>query len=107
MTAATTTITRLAVVLLACGALPAGLCRAEEAVAADFVVPYVDKQCDNVNQSWMIENRHTYQSIQVTLQWHPIGGMQKQETLVLSPKERRPVGCAPTVNVVSVALMQF
>jgi hypothetical protein len=104
--AASTTITRLAVAVLACGVL-ADPCRADEPAAADLVLPYVDKQCDDANQSWMIENRHTYLSIQVTIQWHPVGGKQSEETVVLSPKERRPVGCAPTVQIVSAQLMEF
>jgi hypothetical protein len=107
MTVAATTINRLAVALLACGVMPAGLCRAEEPAAADLVHSYVDKQCDAANQSWMIENRHTYLSLQVTIQWHPVGGKQSEETVVLSPQERRPVGCAPAVQIVSVQLMEF
>jgi hypothetical protein len=43
----------------------------------------------------------------VTIQWQPVGGKQKEETVVLSPQERRPVGCAPTVQIVSAILMQF
>jgi hypothetical protein len=92
---------------LACGLIPVGLCRAGEPAAADFVLPYVDKKCDDVNNSWMITNKHTHLSIQVTVQWQPVGGKQKEETIVLSPQERRPVGCAPTVQVVSAELMQF
>lgn len=73
----------------------------------DFVHPYVDKKCDDVNNSWLITNRHTHLSIQVTLQWQPVGGMQKEETIVLSPQQRRPVGCAPTVQIISAQLMEF
>ena len=71
------------------------------------MVPYVDKKCDDVNSSWLITNKHTYLSIQVTVRWRPVGGMQKEETIVLSPAQRRPVGCAPTVEIVSAELMQF
>lgn len=105
------TMSRLAVVALVCGTFWADFSRAQEPAAAptaaDFVVPYVDKKCDDVNSSWLITNKHTHLSIQVTIQWQPVGGKQKEETIVLSPQERRPVGCAPTVQIVSAQLMQF
>lgn len=111
MTVATNKTIRLAVALLACGLIPVDLCRAQEPpaepAAADFVVPYVDKKCDDVNSSWLVTNKHTYLSIQVTIQWQPVGGMQKEETIVLAPQQRRPIGCAPTVQIVSAQLMQF
>ena len=106
--AATITISRLAVALLACAAVPMNLCQAAEGPpAADFVLPYVDKKCDDANSSWLITNKHTHLSIQVTLQWQPVGGKSKEETIVLSPQERRPVGCAPTVQIISAVLMEF
>lgn len=107
LSAAPTTITRLVLAWLACGLIPAQFCRADDPVAADFVVPYVDKKCDDVNSSWLIANKHTHLSIQVTLQWQAVGGRQKEETIVLSPNERRPVGCAPTVQIISAKLMEF
>jgi hypothetical protein len=106
--AAPTTITRLARALLACGLITANLCpAAEPAAAADFVVPYADKQCDDVNRAWAVMNQHTHLSIQVTIRWHAVGGMQKEETMVLPPQARRHVGCAPTLQIVSAELMQF
>lgn len=87
--------------------IPADSCRADEQVAADFVAPYADKQCDDVNRAWSVRNRHTYLSIQVTIQWHAVGGMQKEETMMLAPQAWRYVGCAPTVQIVSAQLMQF
>lgn len=107
------TVIPLAVAALVCGTFWADLSRAQEPdatdepAAADFVVPYVDKKCDDVNSSWLITNKHTHLSIQVTIQWQPVGGKQKEETIVLSPQERRPVGCAPTLQIVSAQLMQF
>lgn len=103
-----------AIIRLAAGVLLVGyfvavdVCHAEEpAAAADYVSPYVDKKCDDINNSWLIVNKHTYLSIQVTLQWQPVGGKPKEETILLAPQERRPVGCAPTVQIVSAELMQF
>jgi hypothetical protein len=107
------TMSRLAVAALVCGTFWASFSRAQEPAAtgtptaADYVLPYVDKKCDDVNSSWLITNKHTHLSIQVTIQWQPVGGKQKEETVVLSPQERRPVGCAPTVQIVSAILMQF
>ena len=105
--AAPSCITRLAVALLVCGVISVHPCQAQEPAAADFVDPYFDKDCDDANRSWLVLNRHTHLSIQVTIQWHPIGGEPKEETMVLSPQQRRPVGCAPTVNIVSAQLMAF
>ena len=106
--AAARTISRLAVALLMCAAIPATPCRAAEpASAMEFVVPYANKACDGENRSWSLLNQHTYLSIKVTIQWHPVGGKLKEETMVLSPQERRPVGCAPNATIVAAELLQF
>lgn len=101
------TIARLAVALLICVMLPAHFARAAEPAAMDFVVALEDKPCDDTNKAWSVLNQHTYLSIQVTVQWQPVGGMQKEETIVLPPQKRVPVGCAPSVKILSAVLMQF
>jgi hypothetical protein len=105
--AAPMTIARLAVAVLVCVMLPANFSRAAEPAAMDFVVALEDKPCDETNRAWSVLNQHTYLSIQVTVQWQPVGGMQKEETLVLPPQKRVPVGCAPSVKILSAVLMQF
>lgn len=107
ITAAPMTIARLAVAVLICVMIPADFSRAAEPSAMDFVVAMDDKPCDDANRAWSVMNQHTYLSIQVTVQWQPVGGMQKEETLVLPPQTRVPVGCAPSVKIVSATLMQF
>lgn len=101
------TILRLAVAVLMCAMLPADFSRAAEPTAMDFVVALEDKPCDDTNRAWSVLNQHTYLSIQVKVQWQPVGGMQKEETIVLPPQKRVPVGCAPTVKILSAELMQF
>jgi len=101
------TIARIAVAALICVLIPASFSRAAEPSGADFVVAIDDKPCDDANRAWSVMNKHTYLSIQVTVQWQPVGGMEKQETLVLPPLKRVPVGCAPSVKIVSAVLMQF
>ena len=83
------------------------LCRAQEPSAVDFIETFADKQCDDANRAWAVLNKHTYLSIEVTLQWHPVGGKEMQEKKVLAPLQRLPVGCAPSVTIVSAQLMQF
>jgi hypothetical protein len=107
ITVAAKTIARLAVAVLICGLLPADFSRAAEPSAMDFVVALEDKPCDDANRAWSVLNQHTYLSIQVKVQWQPVGGMQKEETIVLPPQKRVPVGCAPTVKILSAELMQF
>lgn len=107
MIIAAPTIARFAVAVLICVMLPADFPRAAEPSAIDFVVALDDKPCDDANRSWSVLNQHTYLSIQVTVQWQPVGGMQKEETLVLPPQKRVPVGCAPSVKIISATLMQF
>jgi len=101
------TIARLAVVALMCVMLPTEFSRAAEPSAIDFVVALEDKPCDDANRAWSVLNQHTYLSIQVRVQWQPVGGMQKEETIVLPPQKRVPVGCAPSVKILSAELMQF
>lgn len=101
------TTARLVVSLLICVLVPAQFSRAAEPGALEFVVAMEDKPCDDANRAWSVLNKHTYLSIQVTVQWQPVGGMQKEETLVLPPQKRVPVGCAPEVRIVSAVLMQF
>jgi hypothetical protein len=101
------TIARLAVAVLICVMLPADFSRAAEPTAMDFVVALDDKPCDETNRAWSVLNQHTYLSIQVKVQWQPVGGMQKEETIVLPPQKRVPVGCAPSVKIISAELMQF
>jgi hypothetical protein len=100
-------MTRLAVAVLMCVLLPADFSQAAEPAAIDFVVALEDKPCDETNRAWSVLNQHTYLSIQVKVQWQPVGGMQKEETLVLPPQKRVPVGCAPSVKILSAELMQF
>lgn len=107
ITVAAKTIARLAVAMLICGMLPADFARADDPAAMDFVVALDDKPCDDANRAWSVLNQHTYLSIQVKVQWQPVGGMQKEETLVLPPLKRVPVGCAPSVKIVWAELMQF
>lgn len=101
------TIARSAVAVLICVMFTGGMCRAAEPTALEFVVALDDKPCDDTNRAWSVLNKHTYLSVQVTVQWQPVGGMQKEETLVLPPLKRVPVGCAPSVKIVSATLMQF
>ncbi|MET0533079.1 MAG: hypothetical protein ABW171_02550 [Steroidobacter sp.] len=101
------TTARIAVLALMCVLLPASFSRAAEPAAMDFVVAMEDKPCDDANRAWSVLNQHSYLSIQVTVQWQPVGGKQKEETLVLPPQKRVPVGCAPSVKIVSAVLMQF
>jgi len=101
------TIARFVVAALMCVMLPANFARAAEPAAMDFVVAMDDKACDDANRAWSVLNQHTYLSIQVTVQWQPVGGMQKEETIVLPPQKRVPVGCAPSVKIISAVLMQF
>ncbi len=98
---------RLALAVLICVMLPADFPRAAEPAAIDFVVALDDKPCDDTNRAWSVLNQHTYLSIQVKVQWQPVGGMQKEETIVLPPQKRVPVGCAPSVKILSAELMQF
>ena len=100
-------LARLAVAVLICVMLPADFSRAAEPAAIDFVVALDDKPCDDTNRAWSVLNQHTYLSIQVKVQWQPVGGLQKEETLVLPPQKRVPVGCAPNVKILSAELMQF
>lgn len=101
-------IARLAVaVLMICVMLPAEFSRAAESTGMEFVVALEDKPCDEANRAWSVLNKHTYLSIEVKVQWQPVGGMQKEETLVLPPQKRVPVGCAPSVKIISAELMQF
>lgn len=104
---ASKTIARLVVVALTCVMLPTEFSRAAEPTAIDFVVALEDKPCDDTNRAWSVLNQHTYLSIQVRVQWQPVGGMQKEETIVLPPQKRVPVGCAPSVKILSAELMQF
>jgi hypothetical protein len=104
---ASMTTARLAVAALFCVLVPASFSHASEPSAIDFVVAMDDKPCDDANRAWSVMNQHTYLSIQITVQWQPVGGMEKQETLVLPPLKRVPVGCAPSVKIVSAVLMQF
>lgn len=101
------TIARLAVAVLICVPFQADFARAAEPAAIDFVVALDDKPCDDTNRAWSVLNQHTYLSIQVKVQWQPVGGMEKEETIVLPPQKRVPVGCAPSVKIVSAELMQF
>jgi hypothetical protein len=105
--AITTAITRLTVALLVCGLLPASISRAAEPAATEFLETYTDRTCDEANKSWMITNTHTHFSVQVKVQWHPVGGTLTEETIVLAPQQRRPIGCAPELQIVSAELMQF
>jgi hypothetical protein len=101
-------ITRLAVAMsMICVMLPAEFSRAAESTGMEFVIALDDKPCDETNRAWSVLNQHTYLSIQVKVQWQPVGGMQKEETLVLPPLKRVPVGCAPSVKIISAELMQF
>jgi hypothetical protein len=106
MIVAPKTMTRLVVALLMC-VLTAQFSRAAEPSAMDFVVALEDKPCDETNRAWSVLNQHTYLSIQVKVQWQPVGGLQKEETIVLPPLKRVPVGCAPSVKILSAELMQF
>jgi len=101
------TMTRIVVAVLSCGVFATESSRAAEPAAVDFVVALDDKPCDEINRAWSVLNQHTYLSIRVTVQWQPVGGMQKQETLVLPPLKRVPVGCAPAVTIVAATLLQF
>ena len=101
------TLASLAIAVFICVMLPANFSRAAEPAAIDYVVAMEDKPCDDVNRAWSVLNQHTYLSIQVRVQWQPVGGMQKEETLVLPPQKRVPVGCAPNVKILTAELLQF
>ena len=101
------TIIRVAVLWLVYGFLGLQLCHADEPLPAEFVFVYTELECDKSNSAWAVMNKHSYLSIRATLRWHPVGGAEKEEIIVLSPQEKRAVGCAPDVQVVSAELMQF
>ncbi|HEY5755627.1 MAG TPA: hypothetical protein VIU34_07380 [Steroidobacter sp.] len=85
----------------------AGLCAAQAPVAADFIVPTMDKQCDEFNRSWVVSNKHTYLSIKVQVKWSAVGAKEMQEEFILSPGEARAIGCASKLDILSAEIMQF
>lgn len=93
--------------LLAFGLALAGAAEAEEAPAASFIRQMTDKQCDQFNRSWVVENKHTYLSIKVQVRWSAVGAKQVSEEFVLSPGASRALGCASELEIVSAEIMQF
>lgn len=85
----------------------AGLCVAQTPTAADFIVPTMDKQCDEFNRSWVVSNKHTHLSIKVQVKWSATGAREMQEEFILSPGEARAIGCASKLDVLSAEIMQF
>ncbi len=75
--------------------------------AVDFVVPTMDKQCDEFNRSWVVSNKHTYLSIKVQVKWSAVGAKEMQEEFILSPGEARAIGCASKLDILSAEIMQF
>jgi hypothetical protein len=80
---------------------------AQEPQPRDFLHPIITMMCDATNKSWGIRNNHTYRSIQIEVRWHPEGGQAKSEMFVLPPGQERPIGCAPTLDIVSAKFMDF
>lgn len=97
----------VAAAVLAFGLASAGVCAAQEPVAADFIVPSTDRQCDEFNRSWVVANRHTHLSIKVQVKWSAVGAKEMQEEMILSPGEVRAIGCAAKLDVLSAQIMQF
>ena len=97
----------MSAVVLAFGMALAGVCVAQQPNAADFVVPTMDKQCDEFNRSWVVANKHTYLSIKVQVKWSATGAREMQEEFILSPGEARAIGCASKLEVLSAQIMQF
>lgn len=89
--------------ILACTQSLAGDTRS----ADDYVVPKFTMNCDAMNRSWFLVNQHPFRSIQVRLRWHAVGAMEKQEEFVLTPGQERPVGCAPSLEILSARFLEF
>lgn len=89
----------------------AGVCVAQTPApapaAVDFIVPTMDKQCDEFNRSWVVSNKHTYLSIKVQVKWSAVGAKEMQEEFILSPGEARAIGCASKLDILSAEIMQF
>ena len=97
----------LSAVVLAFTIALAGSCLGAEPAAEDFIVPSMDRQCDEFNRSWVVANRHTYLSIKVQVKWSAVGAKEMQEEMIFSPGEIRAIGCASKLEVVSAQIMQF
>lgn len=97
----------LAAAVLALAMALADVCVAQQPDAADFIVPTMDRQCDEFNRSWVVSNKHTYLSIKVQVKWSATGAREMQEEFILSPGEARAIGCASKLEVLSAQIMQF
>lgn len=84
-----------------------GVSRGQEEVATNFATLTYTAKCDDVNRRLVLENAHTYKSLQVVVRWRAAGGKDLQEQFFPPPQSKIEIGCAAESQIVEAKFVDF
>lgn len=97
----------LAFAIPACGTQAAEVTTNDEQTPTEYVEMTWDQACDGNNRLLVVENRHDFKTIAVTLRWNAWKGETLTQEVFAMPKTATEIGCAATAEILKAAFTDF
>ena len=97
----------LAFSIPACGTQAADVTASSAQTANPYVRVSFERACDGNNKVLVLENRHDFKTIAVTLRWNAWQGETLTQEVFAMPKTATEIGCAATADILKAAFMDF
>lgn len=97
----------LAFVIPACGTHAAGDAASSAQTAIKYVEMSFENACDVNNKLMVLENRHDFKTIAVTIRWSAWKGETLTQEVFAMPKTATEIGCAATGEILRAAFTDF
>lgn len=75
--------------------------------AREYIEVSWDHACDGNNKLLVVENRHDFKTIAVTIRWNAWKGETLTQDVFAMPKTATEIGCAATGEILRAAFTEF
>jgi hypothetical protein len=91
----------------ACGTLAADVTASSAQTADTYVKVTFERACDENNKVLVLENRHAFKTIAVTIRWNAWKGEILTQEMFALPMTATEVGCAATGEILKTSFTDF
>lgn len=91
----------------ACGTQAAGDAAGSTQTATQYVEMTFERACDDNNKLMVLENRHDFKTIAVTIRWRAWKGETLTQDVFAMPKTATEIGCALEGEILRAAFTDF
>ena len=97
----------LAFVIPACGTQAADVTASSAQTEKPYIGVSFERACDGNNKVLVLENRHDFKTIAVTIRWNAWKGETLIQEVFAMPKTATEIGCAATAEILKAAFTDF